>query len=65
VIPPQFEFAGSFSQGLARVQLRNRIGYIDKTGKLVISPQFDDAGSFSEGLATIYSNGKWGYISRD
>ncbi|PIU30296.1 hypothetical protein COT07_01500 [Candidatus Woesearchaeota archaeon CG07_land_8_20_14_0_80_44_23] len=31
----------------------NRVGYIDKTGKVVIPPKFSDAGDFSEGLAYI------------
>ncbi len=53
VIPPQFDQADSFSEGLARVKIGNKWGYIDKKGKLVIQPQFDEAASFSEGLALV------------
>ncbi|HAA27993.1 MAG TPA: hypothetical protein DCE56_10440 [Cyanobacteria bacterium UBA8553] len=53
VIPPQFAQADSFSEGLARVKIGNKWGYIDKKGKLVIQPQFDEAASFSEGLALV------------
>jgi len=33
VINPQFDNAASFSDGLARVEVGNKWGYIDKTGK--------------------------------
>jgi hypothetical protein len=44
-------FAGSFSEGLAAVQIEDHFGYIDDKGKFVIQPQFDAADGFSEGLA--------------
>jgi len=53
VIPPQFEQAESFSEGLARVKVGNQWGYIDKVGKLVLQPQFEQAESFSEGLGLV------------
>src|SRR5438270_4485095 len=40
VINPQFDRAGSFSEGLAEVRL-GRWGYVDGSGKIVINPQFD------------------------
>lgn len=48
VIPLQFDYAGSFSEGLARVQIGWKYGLIDKTGKIVIEPMFDDVYQFSE-----------------
>jgi hypothetical protein len=59
VIPPtEYNLCGSFSEGLAMVQVKlplekqcppgrqcgdgiRKVGYIDKTGKMVIAPQFD------------------------
>jgi hypothetical protein len=42
------------------------VGYIDKTGNLIIKPVFDDAMYFNEGLAAVFIGkrfeGKWGYI---
>src|SRR6266699_982332 len=64
VIPPQFDEAGSFSDGLAAVRIGARFGYIDKQGKIVINPQFSSAGSFSGGLAVVGIDGKWGYIDK-
>ncbi len=64
VFEPQFDWAGSFSEGLASVGIEYKRGYIDKTGRVVIEPQFDWAGSFSEGLARVEINDKEGYINR-
>jgi hypothetical protein len=38
---------------LAAVELGNKYGFIDRSGKMVINPQFDYADSFSEGLARV------------
>lgn len=53
-----------YSDGLARICLNRKYGYIDKTGKIVINPQFDYAYDFSEGMAVIRQNGKYGYIDK-
>jgi hypothetical protein len=52
-----------------------RVGYIDKTGKMVIEPKFSVAKNFSEGLAAVATFGSydpglgvifgsWGYIDK-
>ena len=64
VIPPQFDWGGKFSEGLAVVKWGKNVGYIDKTGKMVISPQFDGGGSFNEGLAAVKLKEKWGFIDK-
>ncbi|HRX49599.1 MAG TPA: WG repeat-containing protein [Spirochaetota bacterium] len=53
-IEPRFDYALSFSEGLACVQINNKWGYIDSTGQIIIEPQFDDIpGNFKEGLVRI------------
>ena len=59
-IQPQFDFADSFSEGLALVKIGNsgqqaapEYGYINRSGQVVIQPQFRDASPFSEGLAQV------------
>lgn len=42
-----------FSEGLARVKLKGKWGYVDQNGEFVIQPKFDDAYNFSEGLARV------------
>lgn len=61
-IQPQFDAAGSFSEGLASVKTGDKDGFIDKSGNVVIQPQFDAAWSFSEGLASVQTSNKWSYI---
>ena len=51
------------------IQQNGKLGFIVKTGKIVISPQFDSGymgedGCFSEGLATVQVGEKWGYIDK-
>jgi hypothetical protein len=62
VIQPRFNYAKSFSEGLAAVNIgEGKWGYIDRSGKFVIPAKFgiDELGSdghlFSEGLALVYS----------
>ena len=64
VIPAKYNFADSFSEGLARVVINGKWSYIDKSGKEVIQLKYDDAFNFSEGLAAVELNGKYGYIDK-
>jgi hypothetical protein len=42
-----------FSQGLARITIKDKFGFIDRQGKLVIAAKFQEAGHFAEGLAPV------------
>lgn len=54
-----------FSEGLAKITVNGKAGFIDGTGKIVIRPRLKDAGVFSEGLAPFEANnGKWGFIDK-
>lgn len=50
LIEPKFEQAGSLSDGLARVVINGKVGFIDKAGNFVIGPVFDKAGEFRPGV---------------
>jgi hypothetical protein len=56
----------SSSENLELFQfVRNdKLGYIDRSGKIIIEPKFEGAGNFSEGLATVKIGEKFGYIDR-
>ena len=41
---------------------RDKWGYLNENGKLVIEDKYDNTRDFSEGLAAVNSGGKWGYI---
>jgi hypothetical protein len=64
VIPPRYETALAFSEGLAAVRIDGRFGYIDRDGRLAIEPRFDFAGAFHQGLAEIALDGHAGVIDR-
>ena len=64
LIPFRYDYADSFSEGLARVKKSGKYGYIDKTGREVIPLIYDDAYFFSDGLARVKKSGKWGFIDK-
>ncbi|MBI5848018.1 MAG: WG repeat-containing protein [Nitrospirae bacterium] len=67
VIPPQFDQASEFREGMARIYKSGgggRFGYIDKTGKVVILPRFTSAEAFSDGLALVRENETSLFIDR-
>lgn len=58
----EWEGTGEFSEGLAAVKTKDKWGYIDADGKLVVEAVYDGASTFSEGLAAVQKNGYWGFI---
>jgi len=63
VIPPQFDRAYGFSEGVAAVVAGGHYGYADRMGRMVIAPRYDDAQEFCEGLARITIGDKMGFIN--
>src|SRR5688572_33310219 len=43
----QFDSVGPFAEGLARVKIGERWGYLDRDGTIVINPQFEQAFDFN------------------
>jgi hypothetical protein len=66
VIKPRFDSAWSFTDnGLARVKVNDKFGFINEKGEEVIKPRFDSALDFSDnGLAAIGVNKQYGYINK-
>lgn len=75
VIPIDYEDAGDFSEGLARVRKQNSKktkmglrysgwGFINKKNKEIIPCIYDEAYDFCEGLAVINNDGLYGYINK-
>ena len=65
VIPAKYNFAYSFSEGLAMVSVNGKWGFIDKNDNMVIPAKYDGAASFSEGLAKVSVNDKRGFIDKN
>ncbi len=53
----------SFSEGLVGVKLKDKWGFINQSGELVIPYQFDQVQRFSGGVATVRVGKLWGVIS--
>jgi hypothetical protein len=54
VIPPRFDAAADFMDGLAGVNLNGWWGFIDRDGQIVIAPQFNSIREgFIEGVAWV------------
>jgi len=76
VIPPQFDSAAEFSEGLALAEIGERRAIINTDGALAFRLPADawEVGPFSEGMALVRiggqggagaAGGKWGYLSRE
>lgn len=53
-----------FSNGLAKISVNGKAGFINTKGEIIIQPKLKDAGRFSENLAPFENDdGKWGYIN--
>lgn len=50
LVEPKFQQAGPLDDGLARVTMNGKVGFIDHTGNFVIEPVFDAAWWFMAGL---------------
>jgi hypothetical protein len=63
-VPPRFDSALPFSEGLAAVTRGDETGYIDTTGRMVIAPRWWTGSRFSRGRAVVIVGTQCGYIDR-
>lgn len=64
-IPPRFEDARDFYNGLAAVKLNGKWGYINKSGDIVVEPQFIEAWDFKDGKTLmVKALTGYGFINR-
>jgi len=64
LIPPKFEEASPFKDGLAAVKLNGKSGFINYAGEFEIKPKYDVVGSFHKGLAPFKIDGWIGFINK-
>ena len=50
-------------EGMGRVKLHDKTGFVNGSGKLVLTPKFDETEQFSDGLVAV-KNEKWGYADK-
>jgi hypothetical protein len=64
VTAEKYEYIGHFYNGLAKVKLERKWGFIDTTGKVVVKPKYDQVENFQEGLARVRISQKgWGLVN--
>jgi len=68
IIPPQFDYAHSFNEGLAAVRTGNTWGFIEHNGNVQVPIIYNQARSFSGTFAAVASGGPgtatWGFVDR-
>lgn len=69
IIQPNYDYIGSFNDGLSRVNVNNKWGYIDESGEMIIKPVYEFARDFHDGYAAVKIRSivgtRWGYINKD
>lgn len=65
-IKPSYKKAGDFSDNLAVVfdDEKEKWGFINSSGEVVVDFQFDRAKSFNSGVAVVLKNKRWFYIDK-
>ncbi|MEM6261251.1 MAG: WG repeat-containing protein [Bacteroidota bacterium] len=63
VVKMEYQEAGQFKEGKARVKLHGKWGFINRNGDRVIPLKYDDCGSFKGGIAPVKVGMKWGFIN--
>jgi len=58
----KYEIQGPFCNGLARVRMNKKWGYIDTNGVEKVKPKYIQVENFNEGLARVRGQKGWGLI---
>ena len=64
VVPPRYDLAYEFNEGLAAVRVNRLYGYIDEQGREVVVPTYDRTWKFIGGAAAVEKDGKYGFIGK-
>lgn len=59
-----YKVIGNFTEGLAKVRIGDRYGFLDTYGKVVIPVELEYCEAFNHGLAMIRKDDKWGAINK-
>ena len=64
VVKPKYDEIGFFCEGLARVSIADKWGFINNKGNEVTKPKYDDVVDFSEGIAPVREGDSWYIIDK-
>ena len=59
----RYDKVWNFSEGLARVKLNDKRGFINTKGKEICELKYDSVSNFNNGFAAVNLNGKQGFIN--
>jgi hypothetical protein len=59
----KFDQINNLCEGLAAVKIKNKFGYINSSGIVIIPASYDFANDFSNGIADVEIGNKWGFIN--
>ncbi|HOP63340.1 MAG TPA: WG repeat-containing protein [Spirochaetota bacterium] len=66
LVKPQFDYASSFHENFARIQINGKWGFINNKGEMVVKPQYVWVTDYHKGYAQIKSkNGLWFFINKE
>ena len=61
-VAAKYEMVGPVCNGIMRVKLNHKWGFIDTTGNVVVAPKYNEVTNFSYGVARVRVGRKWGLI---
>jgi hypothetical protein len=65
VVPPRYDWGGTFSENRAAVRVGGLYGFVDEDGREVVKPQYRIVDDYKFGFAQVDVDGKCGLIDRD
>lgn len=65
-LTPWFDDAWAFQEGIAKVEVDGKFGFIDSSGKMVIEAEYSHASRYCEnGIVFVERDGRWGFRAKD
>ncbi len=61
----QYDYVEFFREGIAKVMLNNKFGYMHESGRELTKPQYDWAYDFQNGMGRVEKNHRYGFVDRD
>jgi len=62
IVVPLYDYGGEFENGLAKVSLNNKWGYIDSTNQIVIPIVYEQIKFPQDSLLRVKKDSKWGLV---
>ena len=67
IVPCTYDYIGSFVEGIAKVEINDKTGFINEKGVLLTPCSFDYTfyiGIDDDGISMANQNDKWGFVNK-